>query len=338
MYLSLVIPFYNRNVESLKLLKTLNKLELKGVEVILVDDGSTDDTYIKLTKFKDCFVGQSIQLIKQDNKGPGGARNAGLKVSKGKYVWFVDSDDNITQEAIDFIVDNNSTNHDLINFNYLRQGMVKSGVSVNPGSYTNEQEVRKILLGGFGPLWSNVYKRKVLTDNNILYPEYCYYEDNPLAFIYPFIIKSLLNSNVIAYEYNEDNESIVRSKPNLRTLDRLYTAEYGFDKGMQYSVGQSERVVLERMFNRLYLVNSVGMFATKKPSKQWLVVWRIMKSYREKAKELDIKDQVNVLNVLTMEGTSSKYRAFFFVHWLLSYGLIKNQGKFFKDVRAKAWS
>ena len=114
MYLSLIVPFYNRDVSSLTLLKTLTELSLDGVEIILVDDGSTDNTYLDLSSYKDGFPDQNIQLIKQGNKGPGGARNAGLKLSQAKYVWFVDSDDDITQEAVDFIKENSASSYSLI--------------------------------------------------------------------------------------------------------------------------------------------------------------------------------------------------------------------------------
>ncbi len=336
MYLSLIVPFYNRDVSSLILLKTLTELSLEGVEIIFVDDGSTDNTYLELSSYKDSFPGQNIQLIKQVNKGPGGARNAGLKSSQAKYVWFVDSDDDITQEAVDFIKKNSASNHDVIHFNYLARGVEKSGLEIEPGSYIDSTEVRAILLGSLVPLWSNVYRREMLIDNDIYYPEYCYYEDNSLDFIYPFFVKSLLNTNILAYKYNEDNESIVRSKPNPRTLDRLYTAEYGFKEGFKHALNKEEIDILEKLFVYLYLVNSVGKYITRKPSKQWVVVWRIMKNYRRLAKDLNISDSFFAA-YNNSPGVSYKFKLFLYFHWLFSYTLPGNTAKYFDSVRKKAW-
>nr|WP_172694644.1 glycosyltransferase [Psychrobacter sp. DAB_AL32B]QBQ68689.1 glycosyltransferase [Psychrobacter sp. DAB_AL32B] len=336
MYLSLIVPFYNRDVSSLTLLKTLTELSLEGIEIILVDDGSTDNTYLKLSSYKDSFPDQNIQLIRQCNKGPGGARNAGLKLSRAKYVWFVDSDDDITQEAVDFIKENSAGNYDVIHFNYLARGVEKSGLEVGPGNYINATEVRAILLGSLVPLWSNVYRREMLIDNDIYYPEYCYYEDNSLDFIYPFFVKSLLNTNILAYKYNEENDSIVRSKPNPRTLDRLYTAEYGFKEGLKHALNKEEIDILEKLFVRLYLVNSVGKYTTIKPSKQWIVMWRIMKNYRRLAKDLNINDSFfDAYN--NLPELSSKFRLFLYFHWLFSYILPGNTAKYFDNVRRKAW-
>jgi len=336
MYLSLIIPFYNRDVFSLTLLKTLAELSLEGVEIILVDDGSTDNTHFKLSNYKNSFPNQNIQLIRQANKGPGGARNAGLKLSQAKYVWFVDSDDDITQAAIDFIKENSADNYDVINFNYLARGVEKSGLEVEPGKYTDANEVRAILLGSLVPLWSNVYRREMLIDNNIYYPEYCYYEDNALDFIYPFFVKSLLNTNILAYKYNEENESIVRSKPNSRTLDRLYTAEYGFKKGLKHVLNKDEIDILEKLFVRLYLVNSVGKYTTIKPSKQWIIMWRIMKNYRRLAKDLDISDSFfDAYN--NLPELSSKFKLFLYFHWIFSYTVPISTMKYFDNVRREAW-
>lgn len=335
MKLSLVVPFYNRDVSSLVLLDTLTTLSLEDVEIIFVDDGSTDSTYLDLLSFQSAFSDLQLKLVQQINKGPGGARNAGLRAAEGKYVWFVDSDDDITQEAIDFVRGSSASDYDLINFNYLRNGVELSGVTVQPGSYTDAAEVRTILLGGFGPLWSNVYRREMLIANDIYYPEYCYYEDNPLVFIYPFFVKSMLNTDILAYKYNEDNESIVRSKPNLRTLDRLYTAEYGFKKGLKHSPNKEEIAILERTFVHLYLVNSVGMYSTKKPSKQWLVMWRIMKNYRRLSKDLNIS--YSVFDAFSSKESSIKYKLFLCSHWMFSYALPGDTVKHFDNVRRKAW-
>lgn len=332
--LSIIVPFYNSAHKSLKILTTLPKVADESIEIIFVDDGSTDSTPSLLLDFKERVL-NDVHIITQNNKGPGGARNAGLKIAKGKYVWFVDSDDDITLEAIDFIKKNSIKNYDLINFNYLRKGVMMSGVDVAPGSYDNEHEVRKILLRGFGPLWSNVYKRKMLIQHNIYYPEYCYYEDNPLTFIYPFFVKSLLNTNTIAYIYNEECDSIVRSKPSLRTLDRLYTAEYGLKRGLNYATKDSEADTLKMKFIDLYLINSVRTFLTKKPNNHWITTWRIMKSYRVKARKMNINS--NILDTLESKGYSNKYKLFFFSHWLVSYFLPNNQEKYFQNVRNRAW-
>jgi len=94
--LSIVVPFYNSAHKSERLLSTLRQLSAQDVEVVLVDDGSNDAT---LQQFKnDASV--AVLVLTQNNRGPGGARNTGLRSARGKYVLFVDSDDDIGLGAI----------------------------------------------------------------------------------------------------------------------------------------------------------------------------------------------------------------------------------------------
>lgn len=106
MLLSFIVPFFNSEKKSKRLLTTLSNIDQDDVEIILIDDGSTDDTYKTLSDFKMNASNKNVEVIKQENKGPGGARNAGLRIAKGKYVWFVDSDDDVNLEVIDIIRNN----------------------------------------------------------------------------------------------------------------------------------------------------------------------------------------------------------------------------------------
>src|SRR4051812_26873537 len=85
---SVIIPTYNRaNVVSEAVESVLNQTYSK-VELIVVDDGSTDDTLEKLRRF-----GNTITVITQENAGPSAARNAGIANARGDLIAFLDSDD-----------------------------------------------------------------------------------------------------------------------------------------------------------------------------------------------------------------------------------------------------
>ena len=88
--LSIIIPAYNAGKKIDRCLGSIFKVDSKFIEVIVIDDGSTDDTVNYLDKYSD-----EIIVIRQSNKGVGYARNAGILEAKGKYIWFVDSDDEV---------------------------------------------------------------------------------------------------------------------------------------------------------------------------------------------------------------------------------------------------
>jgi len=86
---SVVIPLYNKSKYIERAISSILAQTFPPLEIIVVDDGSTDDGPEKVRKFKD----PKIALIQQENKGPGAARNAGLAIARGKYVAFLDADD-----------------------------------------------------------------------------------------------------------------------------------------------------------------------------------------------------------------------------------------------------
>lgn len=86
---SVIIPNFNRSGLVNQTVRNVLSQTLRPFEVIVVDDGSTDDSVASL---RDEF-GENIQIIEQENQGPGAARNAGLDVVTGDFVWLMDSDD-----------------------------------------------------------------------------------------------------------------------------------------------------------------------------------------------------------------------------------------------------
>lgn len=335
MYLSIIVPLYNAEKRVKRLLNNISNINNdEYVEYIFVDDGSTDNTYQVLLNFEKTLPNKHIKLIKQDNKGPGGARNTGFKASVGKYVWYIDSDDAFTSQALDIVKDNSDKNYDFIDFNILVNGKeIIDSMNLEPQEYVNSEAVRRILLRDFGRISSKVYNRKLIEENLIFYPEYCFYEDNPLAFIYPLFVKKFLKTSTIGYLHYLDFPSITRSKPGLRTLDRLFTSRYGLAKGLNKTQNDLEAEYLKDLFIELFLMNSVSMYSSIIPSSNWVITWRIMKYYRTSAKDFNIsKSPFKLLNKY-----QTKFKVYFCFHWLLSYSILRDQTYYFEKIRKKAW-
>jgi glycosyltransferase involved in cell wall biosynthesis len=89
--ISVVIPLYNKGKYIERALSSVSAQTNPPLEIIVVDDGSTDDGPEKVRKLS--LANPTISLIRQENRGPGAARNAGLARAKGKYVAFLDADD-----------------------------------------------------------------------------------------------------------------------------------------------------------------------------------------------------------------------------------------------------
>lgn len=104
--LSIIIPAYNVAawIEATLSLPPVPS-DRGGVEVVVVNDGSTDNTAEVVKTFMEEHPMMSIRLIQQDNQGVSAARNRGLHEAKGEYVWFVDGDDLIHPSAIESLFD-----------------------------------------------------------------------------------------------------------------------------------------------------------------------------------------------------------------------------------------
>mgnify|MGYP000571276628 CR=1 FL=1 len=86
--ISAIIPLYNQKEFISQAVESLLKQSYKNVEIIVVNDGSTDNPFSELKKYR-----EDILLINQDNKGLSAARNTGIKHAKGDYIQFLDADD-----------------------------------------------------------------------------------------------------------------------------------------------------------------------------------------------------------------------------------------------------
>lgn len=146
--LSIIVPNYNKAKYIDTLLSHLKEQMTDEVEVIVIDDASTDSSMEIISKYEDVFT----IISNEENKYISYNRNVGLLHSKGKYVTFVDSDDDIVPDFIEAILERIKSNHDGYFFDYNIINIHKSG------------EIEK---GYNTTVWSKVYRNKTISDNNI---------------------------------------------------------------------------------------------------------------------------------------------------------------------------
>ncbi|MEQ8411551.1 MAG: glycosyltransferase family A protein [Erythrobacter sp.] len=102
--MSVIIPTFNRAVLVAEALASLEKLRWKDVEVILVDDGSTDDTEAVIANIRSGGFRWPLEYIWQPNAGPAAARNAGRRLACGEFLYHLDSDDLVAPAAFDELI------------------------------------------------------------------------------------------------------------------------------------------------------------------------------------------------------------------------------------------
>ena len=97
--LSIIIPVYNTEKYIVKCLNSVLNTKLQNIEVVIVNDGSPDNS---IQLIKDTFCDERLRIIDQDNLGLSAARNVGVECARGEYILHLDSDDFLEHELLTF--------------------------------------------------------------------------------------------------------------------------------------------------------------------------------------------------------------------------------------------
>lgn len=195
---SIIIPAYNCEKYIEQTLKSLINQTLKDIEIIVINDGSSDNTESIIKKYID--IDKRIKLINQNNLGVAIARNRGIKESTGKYISFVDHDDCVDEKLYEKLVKGSKklsvdivkcgfsaiedlTNRELYNMrfklnedqiynkDFIWQNIIKSilGISYNkmPSWLKNKNQASE----NYNFVWASIYKSELIKGNDIKFSE-----------------------------------------------------------------------------------------------------------------------------------------------------------------------
>jgi glycosyltransferase involved in cell wall biosynthesis len=169
-FFSIIIPSYNRSAQIGTALNSLIKQSVSDFEIIIVDDGSVDDTKEIVLEFSRSY--SFIRYIHQDNNGVCSARNTGAKMAQGLYLIFLDSDDEVEANWLhDFceLLKNNNYEIGFCNMKQIDKGNnIKWVDASNP--YNNSNKKGKYIAGMFA-IRSEIFKEVGMYDENIKYGE-----------------------------------------------------------------------------------------------------------------------------------------------------------------------
>ena len=192
---SVIIPVYNTAEFLPQCLDSVINQTLKDIEIICIDDGSTDNSLQILQEYakKD----DRIIVLTQENQKQGAARNKGLSIARGEYIQFVDSDDYLVKDACEKLYNKSSKlNLDMLNFEGINFDEYKQEQARGQTIYYIQPNEKKDVyynkelddIKGQIPISACrfFYNKKFIVDNNILFPEKVYFEDNY------FVMKSII--------------------------------------------------------------------------------------------------------------------------------------------------
>ena len=161
---SIIIPVYNAEKTLERCLNSINAQTFLNYEVILIDDGSSDNSLSICENYK--RSNPKYQVVHQQNRGPSSARNAGLDIAKGKWICFVDSDDTIVSnylQEIHNVTQSNDTDVVFVGYNKIYQNgkqevFIPSNVCETKIKTINALSEKDM----FGYTWIKCFKKDVI--------------------------------------------------------------------------------------------------------------------------------------------------------------------------------
>lgn len=216
--LSIVIPAYNADRFIENTLTTIVSEQADDIEVIVVNDGSVDNTKQIVEKF--CKTNSYIKLINQENKGESGARNAGIKAATGDYIYFLDCDDSIMPGTLNHFLETIKAEYgkSLYCFSYVSKvnGEISkyyTAPKLDRNTFSDKISFLKAYLSKHLPchICSVVTKKSIIKDNNLQFIQGLKIGADIQFLLELFLhIESAYYSNRVCYIYQIRDDSIMQ--------------------------------------------------------------------------------------------------------------------------------
>ena len=210
--ISIIVPIYNAEKYLKKCIDSLLNQTKKELEIILINDGSTDSSEEIIKEYKD----KRIKYFKNKNQGIGKTRNFGIEKAEGKYIMFLDSDDYLDKTACEKMynkVENENIDVAICDF-YKEYDNGNIEEIITPSFKSSSLKDNPDIITEYLSPWAKIYSTEMIKKNNIKFVENLKYEDAP------FVIEVLCCANKIGkvdeclnyYLIHTNSETTVRDK------------------------------------------------------------------------------------------------------------------------------
>lgn len=266
--ISVIVPIYNVEKYLRKCIDSIINQTYKNLEIILIDDGSTDNSSSICDEYKK--KDNRIVVIHKTNGGLSSARNKGLDISNGELISFVDSDDYIESNMLECLkanMDKYSSDISVCDFYYVKNGNKrKSKTEFKKKEYvSSDKDKFNNIQNEYGPItvyvWNKLFKKEVF--NNIRFPEGKIYEDS-------FVICELLDYSkkvsyilkpLYYYVYRKDS---ITNTFNIKHFDKIDSCNEiirFFNNKGYYDLAQEEKN--KKMSILIVFLSKIDRYKTK---------------------------------------------------------------------------
>ena len=223
--ISVIVPVYNTGVYLQKCFNSILSQGMQDFEVIVVNDGSTDNSEEIIMQYVEGYP-DKIKYYKKENGGISSARNFGVKKAIGDYLCFVDSDDYI-DENLFANLENYLYKADLIKYKCVRVNQEGKELERVSGPVfelkTGENAFKELYATDvlIDVVWLFMYKRSFFEENGFEFPENKYHEDWALVPYSIIMAKSVISTDIYGYYYVQSSNSITRDNDDEKKYKRV---------------------------------------------------------------------------------------------------------------------
>lgn len=288
MKLSIVVPVYNveRYVRKC-ILSIINQEDdlFKGIEVVVVNDGSKDKSVEQIQDLVDKY--DNITLVNQENLSLSVARNNGMEQAKGDYVWFIDSDDWITSNAVNVIMPYLDNINDIVTINYTvvnEEGEFPRSTPFFEAKTMSGKETFRQGCEFATMAQRGIYRKEFMRKNNLSFMPGVYNQDDELCLRASYLAESvtLLPDSVYYFlrTTGDKHKSIMNSGKPKYGFDYL-TVSKSLEKFADEHIKETD---IHKLFQgRIAVLINMGLISISKCSEE------DQRKYIEMYKELNLK-------------------------------------------------
>ena len=284
------MPAYNVADYIEKSVRSVMNQSFEEIELIIINDASTDNTWNVIASLMDEY-GEKIKGINlTKNVRQGGARNCGMREAKGEYIAFVDSDDWIKGDALQkFYSEAKKTDADIVAtcryYRYMSDDNIQEIVTTRDLCLTLSEkgelgsECEKMYLCPCS-IWCNLFKRKIIIDNQIWFPEGVSYEDNYFYNLYLGYVKKYTCIDEALYYYRLNLSSTLHRKDYTQLqreeVEKNLLKEYK-ERNLYWNVKEGfDCACVQRWY-----INTIGLYFARFGSEGIVLSKKMSKEFRK---------------------------------------------------------
>jgi len=309
---SVIVPVYNVEKYIDKCLESLVNQTLEEIEIIVVNDGSSDSSQKIIDKYVKKYPNKLKSYIKE-NGGQGDARNYGLAKASGEFIGYVDSDDYVELDMFQKMYEhacNNKSDVVICGNNVVDENYdVLSFESAY--SYKNKLDIFNNLLMGKMGVWNKIYKKNIIVKNGIKFRTKVWYEDLDFTAKLMFLSPNISFVDEPLYCYLNRNGSTMNNNNITRNLEILLS----FDELIKY---MKEKNIYTKNYAELEFlaIQHIYIYAIVR-------ILRTNESY--KSKKAIINEMIEYMNLNFAFYKNNKYIKILSKRKQIIYFLIKNR-------------